>query len=59
MSAPDLNFRAQVESVLSELVKVATVELTKLFETHYQACVVSTVKGGGGEETLELVLINL
>ncbi|XP_059914978.1 zinc finger protein 250 [Gadus macrocephalus] len=53
MSAPDLNFRAQVESVLSELVKVATVELTKLFETHYQACVVSTVKGEGGNEILQ------
>ncbi|CAL8346897.1 unnamed protein product [Merluccius merluccius] len=44
-SAPDLNFHAQVESVLSQLVKVATAELTKLFESRYQACVGAIAKG--------------
>ena len=55
MSAPDLNFRAQVESVLSELVKVATEELTKLFETRYQACVGAIVNSEGANKTLEML----
>ncbi|CAL8278164.1 unnamed protein product [Lota lota] len=55
MSAPDLNFRAQVESVLNDLVKVATVELTKLFETRYQAFVGAMVKSEGRNETLEIL----
>ena len=37
MSADVVNLQAQVESVLAALVKVATVELTKLFESRYRA----------------------
>ncbi|XP_019960227.1 uncharacterized protein [Paralichthys olivaceus] len=37
MSADVVNLQAQVESVLSALVKAATVELTKLFESRYRA----------------------
>lgn len=37
MSVSDVNFQTQVASVLDALVKEATVELTKLFETRYQA----------------------
>lgn len=32
-----MNLQAQVESVLGALVKAATVELTKLFESRYRA----------------------
>lgn len=35
MSADIVNLQAQVESVLGALVKAATVELTKLFESRY------------------------
>lgn len=37
MSAGVVNLQAQVESVLGALVKAATVELTKLFESSYGA----------------------
>uniref|UniRef100_UPI0037E8E3A6 uncharacterized protein n=1 Tax=Semicossyphus pulcher TaxID=241346 RepID=UPI0037E8E3A6 len=37
MSAGGVNLHAQVESVLGALVKAATVELTKLFESRYRA----------------------
>ncbi|CAN9503290.1 unnamed protein product [Ophioblennius macclurei] len=37
MSTGVVTLQAQVESVLGELVKAATVELTKLFESRYQA----------------------
>lgn len=37
MSAGGVNLQAQVESVLGALVKAATVELTKLFESRYRA----------------------
>ncbi|XP_059201307.1 zinc finger protein 629 [Centropristis striata] len=37
MSAGVVNLQAQVESVLGALVKAATVELTKLFESRYRA----------------------
>ncbi|XP_035025272.1 zinc finger protein 287 [Hippoglossus stenolepis] len=37
MSADVVNLQAQVESVLVALVKAATVELTKLFESRYRA----------------------
>ncbi|KAM9349978.1 uncharacterized protein ABDE67_009701 [Symphorus nematophorus] len=37
MSAGVVNLQAQVESVLGALVKAATVELTKLFESSYEA----------------------
>nr|XP_046265306.1 zinc finger protein Gfi-1b isoform X2 [Scatophagus argus] len=37
MSAGAVNLQAQVESVLGALVKAATVELTKLFESRYAA----------------------
>lgn len=40
MSAGVVNLQAQVESVLGALVKAATVELTKLFESRYQASAV-------------------
>ncbi|KAG7227372.1 hypothetical protein INR49_000377 [Caranx melampygus] len=40
MSAAVVNLQAQVESVLGALVKAATVELTKLFESRYQASAV-------------------
>lgn len=47
MSGSAVNLQAQVESVLGELVKVATVELTKLFESRYRA---SAVALGHGED---------
>lgn len=37
MSQGVVNLQAQVESVLGALVKAATVELTKLFESRYRA----------------------
>lgn len=37
MSAGVVNLEAQVESVLGALVKAATAELTKLFESRYRA----------------------
>ncbi|KAF7667519.1 hypothetical protein LDENG_00058990 [Lucifuga dentata] len=40
MSGSAVNLQAQVESVLGALVKVATVELTKLFESRYRASAV-------------------
>lgn len=40
MSAGVVNLQAQVESVLGVLVKAATVELTKLFESRYRASAV-------------------
>ncbi|XP_029381256.1 zinc finger protein 880 [Echeneis naucrates] len=55
MSAGVVNLQAQVESVLGALVRTATVELTKLFESRYQASAVDVAVGrsreGGGNET--------
>ncbi|XP_019720341.1 zinc finger protein 547 isoform X2 [Hippocampus comes] len=55
MSAEDVNIHAQVESVLGALVKVATVELTKLFESSYRASAASVevgrADGGKGSES--------
>lgn len=45
MSAGVVNLQAQVESVLGELVKAATVELTKLFESRYRASVLDVEVG--------------
>lgn len=50
MSADIVDLQAQVESVLGALVKAATVELTKLFESRYG---VSTVDVGRTEDKKE------
>ncbi|XP_013864401.1 zinc finger protein 135 isoform X2 [Austrofundulus limnaeus] len=53
MSAGVVNLQAQVESVLGALVKAASVELVKLFESRYRASAVDvgrTGPGGGGAE---------
>ncbi|XP_008284220.1 zinc finger protein Gfi-1b [Stegastes partitus] len=50
MSAGVVNLQAQVESVLGELVKAATVELTKLFESRYRA---AAVEAGRTEDQME------
>lgn len=50
-----MNLQAQVESVLGALVKAATVELTKLFESRYRASAaldVGPTDGKGETETL-------
>lgn len=43
-----VSIQAQVESVLSALLKVASVELTRLFESRYR---VSAVDAGGAEDS--------
>ncbi len=52
-----MNLQAQVEAVLGALVKAATVELTKLFESRYRASAldvdVGRTEDKGGNETLE------
>lgn len=57
MSASVVNLQAQVESVLGALVKAATVELTKLFESKYRASALDVdagpTPGKGGNETVE------
>ncbi|KAM6990209.1 uncharacterized protein LKV04_009731 [Tautogolabrus adspersus] len=57
MSAGSVNLQAQVESVLGALVKAATVELTKLFESRYRASAQGLESGRTedrkGNETLE------
>ncbi|XP_023277574.1 zinc finger protein 354C-like [Seriola lalandi dorsalis] len=57
MSAGVVNLQEQVESVLGALVKAATVELTKLFESKYQASAVDMEVGRNEDkrenETLE------
>ncbi|XP_077579715.1 uncharacterized protein LOC144201171 [Stigmatopora nigra] len=45
MSADAVNIQAQVESVLNALVKVATAELTKLFENRYGSATASQQVG--------------
>lgn len=45
MSAGVVNLQAEVESVLGALVKAATVELTKLFESRYGASVLDVDVG--------------
>lgn len=45
MSAGVVNLQAQVESVLGALVKAATVELTKLFESRYRASALDVAAG--------------
>ncbi|XP_077472404.1 uncharacterized protein LOC144086360 [Stigmatopora argus] len=45
MSADAVNIQAQVESVLGALVKVATAELTKLFENRYRSVAASQQVG--------------
>lgn len=45
MSAGVVNLQAQVESVLGALVKTATIELTKLFESRYRASALNVVAG--------------
>ncbi|XP_051944736.1 zinc finger protein 74 isoform X2 [Hippocampus zosterae] len=55
MSMEAVNIHAQVESVLGALVKVATAELTKLFENSYRASAASVevgrADGGKGSES--------
>lgn len=57
MSAGVVNLQAQVESVLGALVKAATVELTKLFESRYRASAldvdVGPTQGKGQNETVQ------
>uniref|UniRef100_A0A1A8I8A2 C2H2-type domain-containing protein n=1 Tax=Nothobranchius kuhntae TaxID=321403 RepID=A0A1A8I8A2_NOTKU len=50
MSAGVMNLQAQVESVLGSLVKAASVELIKLFESRYRASVVEVGLTGGEED---------
>ncbi|XP_057714003.1 zinc finger protein 229 isoform X1 [Corythoichthys intestinalis] len=45
MSADAVNIQAQVESVLGALVKIATMELTKLFESRYRSVATSQEVG--------------
>lgn len=45
MSTGVMNLQAQVESVLGALVKTATVELTKLFESRYRAAALNVAVG--------------
>ncbi|XP_040911326.1 zinc finger protein 263 [Toxotes jaculatrix] len=54
MSVDVVNLQAQVESVLGALVKAATVELTKLFESRYRA---SAVDVGRTEHKTENVIL--
>ncbi|XP_061696283.1 zinc finger protein 69 homolog isoform X2 [Syngnathoides biaculeatus] len=49
MPTDTVNIQAQVESVLSALVKVATVELAKLFESRSQASVAAVLVGHAAE----------
>ncbi|XP_061550914.1 zinc finger protein 473 homolog isoform X2 [Phycodurus eques] len=49
MSADAVNIQTQVESVLSALVKVATAELAKLFESRYWASAASVQAGQDGD----------
>ncbi|XP_077354372.1 uncharacterized protein LOC144002754 [Festucalex cinctus] len=49
MSADAVNIHAQVESVLGALVKVATVELTKLFESRCRAWAATVEVGRAGK----------
>lgn len=51
MSTSGMNLQAQVESVLGALVKAATVELTKLFESRYRASDVDVGPTAGKAET--------
>ncbi|XP_029931308.1 zinc finger protein 23 [Myripristis murdjan] len=53
MPGGDVDLQAQVEAVLGALLKVATVELTKLFESRYRAS--HTEIGEEPEESLETV----
>ncbi|KAM7401241.1 hypothetical protein PAMA_005433 [Pampus argenteus] len=57
MSAGVVDIQAQVESILAALLKVATVELTTLFESRYRASAldvqVGRAKDGKENETLE------
>ncbi|XP_067461183.1 uncharacterized protein si:rp71-1g18.1 [Thunnus thynnus] len=57
MSAGVVDIQAQVESVLAALVKVASVELTKLFESRYRASALDVQLGrtedGKENETVE------
>lgn len=46
MSQGVVNLQAQVESVLGALIKAATVELTKLFESRYRASAAADVDVG-------------
>ncbi|XP_042353950.1 gastrula zinc finger protein xFG20-1 [Plectropomus leopardus] len=50
MSAGLVNLQAQVESVLGALVKAATVELTKLFESKYRASALLDLDVGRTED---------
>lgn len=55
MSAEDANLQAQVEAVLGTLVKAATVELIKLFESSFRVSAgPSRTQRAGGKETPEV-----
>lgn len=54
MSAEDANLQAQVEAVLGTLVKAATVELIKLFESSFRVSARSRTQRAGGKETFEV-----
>lgn len=54
MSAENANLQAQVEAVLGTLVKAATVELVKMFESRFQMSALSPTQRAGGKEASEL-----
>ncbi|XP_024130182.1 zinc finger protein 23 [Oryzias melastigma] len=59
MSAGSVSLRAHVEAVLGSLVKAASVELIKLFESEYRACAADDVGRADheGNETMETLQI--
>lgn len=54
MSAEDANLQAQVETVLGTLVKAATVELIKLFESRFRVSARSPSQCAGGKQSFEV-----
>lgn len=53
MAAVEAQLQAQVEAVLATLVKAATVELIKLFESTFRVSPRSPSQCAGGKQTLE------
>lgn len=56
MSAEELNLQAQVEAILGTLVRAASVELIKLFESRFRASATGpdATQRDGGEEGFEV-----
>lgn len=60
MSVGSVSLRAHVEAVLGSLVKAASVELIKLFESEYRACAADDVGRADheeGNETMETLQV--